>query len=178
MALKEIVPWRFGGLRRWEEEDRPFQPFHGFRREVDSLHRDMDRLFEDFMRGSFYRPFMQMPEAWNLGDVSPTVDVNEDEKAFRVAVELPGMDDKDIDVTLSEGLLTIRGEKKQEQEEKGKEFYRKERTFGSFRRALPIPGDVDETKIEASFKKGVLTILLPKTEEARRKVRHINVKAA
>jgi HSP20 family protein len=173
MTLKEMVPWRWGGLRRWEEGERPLQMFG---REIDTLHRDMDRLFEDFMRGSI-RP-LQMTETWGFGDIAPTLDVTEDEKAFRIAVELPGMDDKDIDVTLTEGLLTIRGEKKQEKEDKGKDFYRKERTFGAFRRALPIPGDVDETKIDASFKKGVLNIVLPKTEEARSKIRHINVKAA
>ena len=74
--------------------------------------------------------------------------------------------------------LTIRGEKKREDEEKGKDFYRKERSFGAFRRSLPIPADVDEGKIDASFAKGVLYIELPKTEEARKKISHIDVKAA
>jgi HSP20 family protein len=75
-------------------------------------------------------------------------------------------------------MLTVRGEKKQEDEEKGKDFYRKERSFGSFRRVLPIPGDVDESKIKASFEKGVLMIDLPKSEEAKKKVKHITIKAA
>ena len=88
------------------------------------------------------------------------------------------LDEDDVDVTLSGGVLTIRGEKKREEEEKGKDYYRSERHFGSFRRSLPIPVDVDETKIEAEFKKGVLNIELPKTREARDKVKHIPIKAA
>jgi HSP20 family protein len=82
------------------------------------------------------------------------------------------------DITLSNGVLTVRGEKKREEEDKGKDFYRKERSFGAFRRSLPIPAEVDESKIDASFSKGVLCIELPKTEEARKKVTHIDVKAA
>jgi HSP20 family protein len=174
MTLKELVPWRFGSLRRWDEDERAFP---SFRRDFDNLHREMDRMLDEFFRVSPLRT-MQTPEVFAFGDVMPTIDVAEDEKMFRISVELPGMDEKDIDVTLAEGLLTIRGEKKQEHEDKGKEFYRKERSFGSFRRAIPIPIDVDESKIDASFKKGVLLISLPKTEEAKKKVRHIDVKAA
>lgn len=173
MALKELVPWHWGGLRRWEAEDRPFETRH---REMDALHREMDRVFEDLWRGSG-RPSL-LPEAWGFGEVSPRVDETEDDKAFHVKVELPGMDKDDVEVALSDGLLTIRGEKKQEEEEKGKDFYRMERSFGAFRRTLPVPGEVDESKIEASFKKGVLCIDLPKTEEAQKKVKHISVKAA
>jgi HSP20 family protein len=88
------------------------------------------------------------------------------------------MDEDDVDVTLSGGVLTIRGEKKREEEEKGKDYYRSERHFGSFRRSLPIPVDVDEAKIEAEFRKGILYIELPKTREARDKIKHIPVKAA
>lgn len=173
MTLKELVPWRWGGLRRWEEEERPYQTF---RREMEMLHREMDRLFDDFWRGAGRPSFV--PEAWGFGEVSPRVDETEDDNAYHVAVELPGMEEKDVEITLSDGLLTIRGEKKQEEEETGKDFYRRERAFGAFRRTLPIPGEVDESKIEASFKKGVLTIDLPKTEEAQKKIKHIHVKAA
>lgn len=179
MTLKEMVPWRWGGLRRWDDEDRPFESFF---REMDSLHKEMDRLFEDFWKGSgrhaMTAPWQSTLAQWSRGEVMPRVDETEDEKAFHIEVELPGMDRDDVDITLSNGLLTIRGEKKREEEEKGKDFYRKERSFGAFRRSLPIPADVDESKIDASFKKGVLYIELPKTEEARKKVTHIDVKAA
>ncbi len=173
MTLKDIVPWRWGGLRHWDEEDRPYE---SFLREMDSLHKEMDRLFEDFWKGSGTHTFMTRP--LRHGDLTPRVDETEDENAFHVKVELPGMDQDDVDVTLSGGVLIIRGEKKREEEEKGKGYYRSERSFGSFRRSLPIPVDVDESKIEAKFEKGILYIELPKTEEAQKKVKHISIQAA
>ena len=181
MTLKEIVPWRWGGLRRWDDEDRPFE---SFLKEMDSLHRDMDRLFEDFWKGSGRLSMMTTPwqpmtrSPWEHSEVMPRIDETEDEKAFHIRVELPGMDQDDVDITLSNNVLTIRGEKKREEEEKGKDFYRKERSFGTFRRSLPVPSEVDEKGIEASFKKGILYVELPKTEAARKKVTHIDVKAA
>ena len=181
MTLKEMVPWRWGGLRRWDDEDRPFE---SFLREMDSLHKDMDRLFQDFWSGSGRHSMMSAPWSSMMatprfqGEVTPRIDETEDEKAFHIQIELPGMDKDDVDITLANGLLTIRGEKKRDEEEKGKDYYRKERSFGAFRRSLPIPADVDENKIDASFKKGVLFIELPKTEEARKKITHIDIKAA
>jgi HSP20 family protein len=88
------------------------------------------------------------------------------------------MNDKDVAVTVEDRVLTIRGEKKEEKEAKEKEYYRRERAYGTFRRSIEIPAAVDATKIEASFKKGVLSIRLPKTKEAQEKVRQIEVKAA
>ena len=173
MTLKDMVPWRWGGLRHWDEEDRPYE---SFLREMDSLHKEMDRLFEDFWKGSGSHSFMARP--WNRGELTPRIDETEDEKAFHVKVELPGMDHDNVDITLSGGVLTIRGEKKREEEEKGKDYYRSERSFGSFRRSLPIPVDVDESKIEAKFDKGILLIELPKTREAQEKIKHIEIKAA
>ena len=180
MSLKELAPWRWGGLRRWDEEDRPYESFF---REMDSLHKEMDRLFEEFWKGSGRHSMMAAPWRSMLstgmhGGVIPSIDLTEDEKAFHIQVELPGMDKDDVDITLANGLLTVRGEKKREDEEKGKDFYRKERSFGSFSRSLPIPAEVDESKIDASFTKGVLYIELPKSEEAQKKVTHIDVKAA
>jgi HSP20 family protein len=173
MTLREIVPWKWGGLRRWQADE---DPFYGFRQQMDSLHRDMDRLFEEMVndtdRGSIF------PRALGREMMMPVIDEIEDDKAFHVSIELPGMHEKDVDITLSGRTLTIRGEKKQEKEEDGKDFYRRERSFGSFRRVLELPGEVDESKIDASFKNGVLRIELPKTKEARDKTKHIAVKAA
>lgn len=173
MTLREIVPWRWGGLRRWEPNEGPFG---GFRRQMETLHKEMDRLFDEVSsvpaRPAFY------PQGWGRNLVVPDIDEIEDDKAFHVSIELPGMDEKDVDITLSGRLLTIRGEKKEVEKEEGKDFYRRERNYGAFRRTLELPGEVDETKIEASFKKGVLTIELPKTAEAQEKIKHIAVKAA
>ena len=174
MTIKDIVPWRWGGLRHWEEDEH--RPYQSFLREMDSLHKEMDRLFDDFWKGS--GPHHHAGQPWFEGALTPRVDESEDDKAIHVKVELPGMDKDDVDITMANGLLTIRGEKKRDEEEKGKDFYRRERSFGAFRRSLPIPVDVDESKIDASFKKGVLYIELPKTEEARKKITHIDIKAA
>jgi HSP20 family protein len=173
MAVGEIVPWRWGGLRRWERERRPFE---SFRREMESLHRDMDRLFEGLWSEGFGASLL--PETWARGEIMPQLDVTEDDKAFAVKVDLPGLDEKDVEVTLSDRVLTIRGEKKEDKETKEKDYYRRERAYGTFRRSIDIPASVDATKIEASFKKGVLTIQLPKTKEAQEKVKQIEVKAA
>ena len=96
MTLKEMVPWRWGGLRRWDDEDRPFE---SFLREMDTLHKDMDRLFEDFWKGSGRHFMMTTPWQSMPGEpigmhsaVMPRVDETEDEKAFHIQVELPGMD--------------------------------------------------------------------------------------
>jgi len=173
MTLKDIVPWRWGGLGQWDEDRRPYE---SFLREMDTLHKEMDHLFENFWKNSGSPAFKtHLP---HYGSLNPHIDETEDEKSFHVKVELPGMDKDDVDVTLSAGVLTIRGEKKREDEEKGENFYRKERSFGSFRRSLPIPVDVDESRVEAKFEKGILYIELPKSEEAIKKIKHINIKAA
>jgi HSP20 family protein len=172
MAIGDLVPWKWGGLRR-RQEDRVFDDFRG---EIESLHRDIDRLFGSAWNGGFGQSLLS--DAWARGELVPSLDVTEDDKAFRVTVELPGMTEKDVAVTVADRTLTIRGEKKEEKEQKDKEVYRRERAFGSFRRAMELPGDVDAGKIDASFKNGVLTIQLPKSKEAQEKVKQIAVKAA
>lgn len=173
MTLREIVPWRWGGLRRWESGD---EPVGTFRTQMETLHRDMDRLFDQMVGESTRSSFM--PWAWGRDFAQPKIDETEDDKAFYVTIELPGMDEDDVDITMSGRLLTIRGEKKEDEKEEGKDYYRRERRFGSFRRTLERPGEVDESKIEASFKKGVLRISLPRTKEAQARIKHIDVKAA
>jgi HSP20 family protein len=170
---KEVVPAGERGLRRWN--DLADSPFDILLRGRDGLHRQLDRLFDDFWDNGRMSSLLG---SWNGAGLSPRVDETEDDKAYHIEVELPGMDHSDVDVSYSDGLLTISGEKKQEKEEKEKDYYRKERSFGSFRRVLPIPVAVDEAKIQASFKKGVLTIDLPKTREAQKKVKKIAVKSA
>ena len=172
-TLREIVPWRWGGLRRWEPEEGPFGTV---RRQMETLHREMDRLFDEMSTETARTPFM--PTAWGRELATPNIDETEDDKAFYVSIELPGMDEKDVDIMLSGRLLTIRGEKKEDEKEEGKDYYRRERRFGSFRRTLELPGEVDESKIVASFKKGVLKVELPRTKEAQSKIKHIDVKAA
>lgn len=106
----------------------------------------------------------------------PSTDVSETDDEVEVSIELPGMDEKDIEVNISDEMLTVRGEKKAEREEKKKDYYLSERTYGSFHRAIPLPPGINTDKAEATFKKGVLTIRLPKTEEAKSRMRRIEVK--
>ena len=99
------------------------------------------------------------------------MDVTETDKAYEIAAELPGMSDKNVEVKLADGVLTIKGEKQEEKEEKKKDYYLHERNFGSFQRAFQVPDGVDADKIEASFKNGVLTVTLPKSAQAQKTAR-------
>lgn len=109
------------------------------------------------------------------GTLSPKVDVNETDKHIRVSVELPGMKEKDIDVSLNRDSLMISGEKKQEIEENVQGWYRMERSYGVFRRTIALPCEIDQDKVEAHFKDGVLTVSLPKTAQAQATTRAIPI---
>ena len=149
---------------------QPWQP-------LESLHREIDRLFDEFGRGSSARePLWWHSVPWDA--TAPAVDVAESEKAYEITAELPGMDEKNIEVKVSNGSLTIKGEKQKEKEEKKKDYYLHERHFGSFERSFALPDGVDTNKIEAAFKKGVLTVTLPKKPEAQKPSKKIEVKAA
>jgi len=153
-------------------------------RPFESLREEIDRLFDDFGRG-FWRPFGRSLLAEEplfrrelAFPTTPAVDLVESEKAYEITAELPGMDEKNIDVKVADGTLTIKGEKQEEKEEKKKDYYLRERSFGSFERSFAIPEGVDADKIDASFKKGVLTLTLPKKPEAQKPAKKIDVKAA
>ena len=106
------------------------------------------------------------------------IERGESDKAYEITAELPGMDEKDIEVNVANGALTIKGEKKEEKEEKQKDYYVSERRYGSFERYFELPDGVDAGKIEAAFKNGVLRVTLPKTAEAQKPAKKIEVKAA
>jgi len=152
---------------------------------LESLRREVDRLFEDFDRGSWISPFRRsvfdIEPFWRrevaMGAV-PSVDIVEKDNAYEVTAELPGMDEKNVEVKLVDGGLTIKGEKREEKEEKKKDYYLHERHFGSFERYFPVPEGVETDKIEASFKKGVLTVTLPKKAKAQKPEKKIEIKAA
>lgn len=172
MATRNLAPWRWGSLRSFGND----RSLDALRTEMESLHRSIDQLFSDAWNGGFAPSLLS--ETWATGKVMPSLDVVDDDKAIHVTVELPGMTDKDVAVTVDDRTLTIRGEKKEEKEKKEEDVFRRERAYGSFRRTIELPGDVDAAKIEAKFKDGVLTIDLPKTKEAQERIRQIPVKAA
>jgi HSP20 family protein len=146
------------------------QPWRAF----DNLRQEVARVFDDFDRGFHLFPLRRASldiepfwrREWALTS-APAVDVVETDTAYEIKADLPGMDEKDVEVHLANGGLTIKGEKQEEKEEKQKDYYLHERHFGSFERSFRMPDGVDAAKIEANFKNGVLTVTLPKTVEAQ-----------
>jgi len=162
MTMRDLIPWGRNQQTtpsRDREEGDPFL----------TLHREMNRLFDDVFRGFDMAPFGSMSRmaSW------PHVEVIENDKDVRVSAELPGLEDKDVEVLMGDGVLTIRGEKTSEVEDKERAF--SERTYGRFERRIPLAWEVDEDKIDASFKNGVLTLTLPKSAESRPEVKRIAI---
>lgn len=170
-------------IKKNEQESREHreltEPWHPF----DTLRQQIDNLFEDFSHGSLRLPFGRRRldvepflRRELLGKAVPAVDIAEKERSFEITAELPGMDEKDIEINLSNGNLVIRGEKKEEKEEKKKDYYLSERHYGSFERMFNLPQGVDPDNIEARFSKGVLTITMPKKPESIKPEKRIPVK--
>ena len=166
--MRYLTPFRWGHRSVPANREPEGNPLNVFQRE-------MNRLFDDFFKGTGIKPWAEEMES--LGAFSPQVNMTEDEKSIQVSAELPGLDEKDLEISLSKDSLTIKGEKKEENEHKDKEAYYLERSFGTFTRVLPIPKDVNTEKAEASFKKGVLTITLPKLEREKQSQKKIRIKA-
>ena len=144
---------------------RDLAPFSDF----DRMRREMDRLWDTLLEGDV-RKESKEDSVW-----LPSVDVSETKNDLVVKAELPGMDPKDIDITLSDGHLMIKGQKKHEKEEKDEDYHFVERSYGSFVRAVHLPKEVKHDKISASYKNGVLKVVLPKSEEAKTKELKIKV---
>ena len=160
MALRDLVPWKDGSRNVGPQRNETGNPFL-------TLHREMNRMFDEAFRsfdiGSFGSPAMT---GW------PSVELNETEKEVRVVAELPGLGQNDVAIELLDGVLTISGEKKSETEDKELRF--SERYYGRFERRISVD-DVDQDKVAASFKDGVLTVTLPKLPTAQRKVKRIAI---
>ncbi len=146
--MKELTIWR------------PFQ----------ELRREMDRLFQEF-----FGTKSLFPERWEAIEWVPAVDVSETDKEVIVKADLPGVKPEDIEINIVDNVLTIKGEKKREAEEKKENFYRVERYYGSFMRAIQLPSEVDVEKVKAIYKDGVLKVILPKKEEAQKRVIKVEV---
>ncbi|HYG85672.1 MAG TPA: Hsp20/alpha crystallin family protein [Azospirillum sp.] len=165
MSVRDLIPWgreQSPSMRGGEVMD-PFL----------SLHREMNRLFDDVFR-SFDR---RMPSLGFSGGMGwPHMDVVETDKEYRVTAELPGLEEKDVELTFQDGVLTLKGEKKVEHD--GDNALHSERYYGRFQRALSVGPDVDEDKVSASFKNGVLTVVLPKSPETESKAKRIRINAS
>lgn len=138
-----------------------------------SLQREIDRLFDDFSRGF---PALAPFNGGNGGKLTPSVDVSETDREIEITAELPGLEEKDVQINVADNVLTIRGEKSAEKEEKDKNYRLVERSYGSFERTLELPAGVDADAIEASLAKGVLKVKVPKPAPAQAK--KVEVKAA
>jgi len=172
MAVRDLIPW--GRSRasvpsnvQQGEEMNPFL----------TLHREMNRLFDDvFNRFDAGMPSSLLGRMPGLsGGGWPSLEVNASDNELRVSAELPGMDEKDVEILVDDGVLTIRGEKKSETEDQGRRF--SERYYGRFERSIALPYEVEEDKANASFQNGVLTVTLPKSAKAQEKAKRIAINA-
>jgi HSP20 family protein len=147
---------------------------------LEALHQDIDRMFDKVFR-SFGLPSLGLSGGFDTGQalLRPNVDVASTDKEYTITVEVPGVEEDDVRLELTaDGVLTIRGEKKKESEQKEKNFYRVERSYGSFQRTLSLPEDVNQEAINAKFKNGVLTITLPRKTLPQSAVKRIEINKA
>jgi HSP20 family protein len=164
MAIRDLIPWNRGRdvtVTRGDE----INPFL-------TLHREMNRLFDDVFRGFDLASSGIGERPFDRGIGWPNIEVSETGNEVKVTAELPGLDEKDVDIRLSDGVLVISGEKRTETEDKDRLF--SERTYGRFERRIPLD-DIDEEKVNASFKNGVLSVTLPRSAEAKSNVRRIAI---
>ncbi|MFC4625558.1 Hsp20/alpha crystallin family protein [Daeguia caeni] len=169
MSVRDLISWgrnngnQVSGSLRENERD-PFL----------SLQREINRLFDDVFRGfgSGLPAFSASPF---LGKGWPSIEISDSAKEIKVTAEVPGLEEKDIEVLLDDGMLTLKGEKRSETEDKEKQF--SERFYGRFERSIPLGAEIEEDKVDARFKNGVLTITLPKSEKAQAQVKRIEIKS-
>ena len=163
MNMRDLVPWG-------RNNDRAPSLFRGSDRDPFlALHRQVNRLFDDAFR-SFDMPFGSTP-GWATS--WPNVEIADTDKEVQVVAEVPGLEEKDIEVLLEDGMLVLRGEKNAEHEDKDRRF--SERFYGHFERRIPLGYEIEEDKVNAAFKNGVLTVTLPKTAQAQSKAKRIAI---
>lgn len=168
MSVRDLIPWGRPGNQAptvFRDEDR--SPFL-------SLHREVNRLFDDVFR-SFDGRLPAFGSLSSFGPSWPSVEIAETDKEIKVTAEIPGLEEKDIEVLLNEGVQTLKGEKRSETDDKDRQF--SERFYGRFERRIPLGADVEEDKVDARFKNGVLSIVLPKTAKAQSQTRRIAIRS-
>jgi HSP20 family protein len=168
MSVRDLIPWNRNEGNRVPSafRDSERDPFL-------SLHREVNRLFDEVFRG-LGSNLPAFNGASTFGGGWPSVEISNGEKEIMVTAEVPGLEEKDIEVLLDDGVLTLKGEKRSETEDKDKQF--SERYYGRFERRIPVGYEVKEDEVDARFKNGVLNVTLPKTEKAQSQVRRITIK--
>ena len=186
MSIKKWIPWNW--FKKEEDGATAVPVKRAPSRHWDAVpsgplaqfHKEVDRLFEQAFRGfglstpGFDRPLWPHSD----GMLKQTLDLDATEKAYTISVEVPCMDEKDVKVEIANDTLTIRGEKKQENEEQDRNYYRMERSYGSFQRVLSLPEDADQEAISAGYKNGVLTVSIPRKPAPQNHVRQIQIQGA
>jgi HSP20 family protein len=167
MSVRNLIPWgreesRVPGLSRDSERD-PFL----------SLHRDVNRLFEEVFRG-FDGGLPSIGRTSRYSGNWPSVEISDNDKEIRVTAEVPGLEEKDIEILLDDGVLTLKGEKRSETEDKDRQF--SERYYGRFERHIRLGYEIEEDKIDARFRNGVLSVTLPKSAKAQSQTKRIEIK--
>ena len=168
MSVRDLIPWgrsngnQVAGLPRDDGRD-PFL----------SLHREVNRLFDDVFRG-FGSGLPSFTSTSGLGSGWPSVEISDTDKEIRITAEVPGLEERDIEVLLNEGVLTLKGEKRSETDDKDRQFT--ERYYGRFERRIPLAVEVKEDEVDARFRNGVLTVTLPKDDKAQSPVKRIAIK--
>ena len=195
MDIKKLAPWNW--FKKEEEESgamvpvkrdetKPLSSDEGPLSPLFQLHREMDKLFDNAFRGFGVSP-SRFPGLSPLGSdllsplsssafLMPQVDVGATDKEYSITVEIPGVTEKDVNIEVANNTMTIRGEKNQEKEEKDKNYYRVERSYGSFQRVLCLPEDADQEDIKANFKNGILTIKMGRKALPKPNVKQIEIK--
>lgn len=170
MSVRDLIPWnrnngnQVPSLLRDDDRD-PFL----------SLHREVNRLFDDVFRGFGTGLLPSFGRGSALSAGWPNVEISDTDKEIKVTAEVPGLEEKDIEVLLSDGVLTLKGEKRSENEDKDRQF--SERYYGRFERRIPLGVEVKDDQVDARFRNGVLTVTLPKSEKAQSQVKRITVKS-
>lgn len=168
MSVRDLIPWSRNG------NQVPSVFRDGERDPFLSLHREVNRLFDDVFRG-FGTKLPSLDGASVFSGSWPTVEISDGDKEIRLTAEVPGLEEKDIEVLLNDGVLTLKGEKRSETENKDAQF--SERFYGHFERRISLGYDIQEDKVDARFKNGVLTVTLPKSDKAQSQVKRIAIKS-
>lgn len=170
MSVRDLIPWG----RDTSSSQAPAVYREEDRNSFLSLHREVNRLFDDVFR-SFDRNLPAFDSLASFGRWWPSVEITETEKEIRITAEVPGVEEKDIELVLDDGVLTLRGEKRSETEDKDKDKQFSEHFYGRFERRIPVGREIVEDEINARFRNGVLSLVLPKTEKAQSKVKRIAI---
>lgn len=183
MKMNKLAPWNW--FKNEEEQQGTMMPVRRdeSRKYVShpllQIHDEIDRMFNDFFKGFGFpeKSFWSDLPATQTGWLKPTCDIAANDKEYTITAELPGVDEKNIELELVNDTLKIKGEKKQETEEKEKNYYRVERSYGSFQRTLTLPEDSDRDKINATFKNGIMTITIPRKTTGKPPAKKIDINA-